>query len=74
MIDTDQRIRQAAGSDAGATLLVRTHWIDPATIQQAVWKMPPSDDREEKRSETYPGIAFEIARQWGGDLVRQAAE
>ena len=54
--------------------LVRTHWIDPATIQQAVWKMPPSDDREEKRSETYPGIAFEMARQWGGDLVRQAAE
>lgn len=35
-------------------------------IKQACWLMPPSDDREEKRSETYPGMARAVAEQWFG--------
>ena len=34
-------------------------------IRQDVWLMPPSADREEKRSLTYPGIARAMAEQWG---------
>lgn len=36
-----------------------------------IHRMPPSDDRAEKRSETYAGIAEAMADQWGG--LRQAA-
>jgi hypothetical protein len=35
------------------------------TIEQAVWKMPPSDDREQKRSETDPQVARAMAQYWG---------
>jgi hypothetical protein len=28
-------------------------------------KLPPSEDRWAERSETYPGVAREVARQWG---------
>jgi hypothetical protein len=46
--------------------LVRTHnKTDFAEIHPKCWKMGPSPDREEKRSETEPGVAREIARQWG---------
>lgn len=31
----------------------------------AVWRMPPSEDRWKKRSETYQGIADAMAEQWG---------
>lgn len=30
-----------------------------------VWRMPPSEDRWKKRSETYQGIADAMAEQWG---------
>lgn len=31
-------------------------------------RLPPSPDRWKKRSETYPGIAAAMARQWGASL------
>lgn len=34
-------------------------------VTQEAWLMGPSDDREEKRSETKPFMAKEIAKQWG---------
>jgi hypothetical protein len=37
----------------------------PNEIKQACWLMSPGPDREEKRSETYPGIAAAMAEQWG---------
>lgn len=44
-------------------------------IKQACWLMAPSDDREEKRSQTYPGIARAIAQQIFGTVqAAQAAE
>lgn len=33
-------------------------------IEQKVWRMAPSDDREEKRSETDPEVARAIAQYW----------
>lgn len=39
-------------------------------IEQAVWMMAPSADREERRSETYPGIARAVAEQWGPIFLR----
>lgn len=33
--------------------------------EQRIWKMPPSKDRQKKRSETYQGIASAMAEQWG---------
>lgn len=33
-------------------------------ITAKCWRMGPSDDREEKRSETEPGVAAALARQW----------
>lgn len=55
--------------------LVPTHnRSDYEHIEQAVWKMPPSDDREERRSETYPGIANAMADQWFGIAAAMAAE
>lgn len=38
---------------------------DYAKIEPKCWKMAPSPNREEKRSETEPGIARAIAEQWG---------
>ena len=35
------------------------------SIKQEVWLMGPSEDREEKRSKTYPGFARAMAEQWG---------
>jgi len=32
---------------------------------QKVWKMPPSENRKELRSQTYTGIARAMAQQWG---------
>jgi hypothetical protein len=36
----------------------------PGEIRQAVWLMGPSQDREEKRSETDPQVARAIAQYW----------
>jgi hypothetical protein len=33
--------------------------------EQACWKEPPSKDRKQIRSKTYPGIARAMAEQWG---------
>jgi hypothetical protein len=33
--------------------------------EQACWKMGPSDDRQERRSATYTGIAKAFSEQWG---------
>lgn len=46
--------------------LIRTHSkSDYSKIEPKCWKMGPSPDREEKRSETEPGVASAVARQWG---------
>lgn len=43
----------------------------PGTETHRQWsrvhRAPPSADRWQKRSETYPGIAAAMAAQWGGD-------
>lgn len=39
---------------------------DYESIKQECWLMAPSEDREEKRSQTYPGIARAIAWQMFG--------
>jgi hypothetical protein len=38
-----------------------------------IHRMAPSEDRAEKRSETFAGIAEAMARQWAGDLLEAAA-
>lgn len=35
--------------------------------ENRIWKMPPSEDRWKKRSETYDGIAEGMAQQWGNE-------
>lgn len=51
----------------GLEPLIATHTLSdyPETPKQAVWLMGPSEDREEKRSETYPQFAEAMAQQWG---------
>ena len=46
--------REALGLPADAKPFARMH------------RMPPSAERQRKRSETYPGIAAGMAAQWGG--------
>lgn len=52
--------------------------LEPTQIVEGradrIHKMGPSDDRAEKRSETYTGIAEAMARQWGGQQQAQVAE
>lgn len=36
--------------------------------EQRVWRMPPSDDRQKLRSETFDGIANAMATQWSAFL------
>lgn len=45
---------------------------DYAKIEPKCWKMAPSEDREQKRSETEPGIAHAVARQWGPLFAKPA--
>ena len=33
--------------------------------------LPPSDDRWARRSETYPGVARAMAKQWAKLLLRE---
>lgn len=47
----------------GLPLLVPTEIVDGR--ENKIWKMPPSKNRSELRSKTYPGIARAIADQWG---------
>ena len=39
--------------------------------ENKIWKMPPSKDRQELRSKTYPGIAKAIALQWGNSRSKE---
>lgn len=57
----------------GLPNLKRTSDMKHADATQKVWLMPPGPDREEKRSETEPEVAFELARQWGGIALDVAA-
>jgi hypothetical protein len=45
---------------------------DYEKIEPKCWKMGPSEDREEKRSETEPGVARAVARQWGPYFLNAA--
>ena len=58
---SSEECREALGIPPGVAPAARIH------------RMGPSDDRSEKRSETFPGIANAMAVQWGGptqlDLV-----
>lgn len=43
--------------------------IKPSNVvdgrEQRIWKMPPGPNRKRDRSETFPGIANAIVKQWG---------
>lgn len=41
--------------------------------EQKIWKMPPSKDRADKRSATFPGIAAAMANQWSPLLEEKVA-
>ena len=47
----------------GLPKLVPTNIV--AGREQRVWKMPPSVNRATLRSKTFPGIATQMAEQWG---------
>ena len=42
--------------------------------ENRIWKMPPSKNRQELRSKTYPGIAKAFAKQWGGFVLSTLAQ
>ena len=42
--------------------------------EQRVWKMPPSEERERLRSETYQGIADAMAQQWSEYILTNREE
>lgn len=46
----------------GLPLLKPTNIVEGR--ENRIWKMPPSKDRQELRSKTYPGIASAFANQW----------
>lgn len=43
--------------------------IEPTNVvdgrEQRIWKMPPGPNRKRDRSETFPGVADAIVKQWG---------
>ena len=55
----------------GLPLLVPTNVVDGREAR--IHKMAPSDDRAEKRSETFAGVAEAFASQWGGLLTGERA-
>lgn len=55
----------------GLPLLVPTNVVEGREAR--IHKMGPSDDRAEKRSETYAGVAEAMADQWGIDAQQAAA-
>lgn len=59
----------------GLPLLKRERTKDSyaVPIKPACWLEPPGPDREEKRSQTYPGFARAAAEQWFGDVRAQRA-
>lgn len=46
-------------------LVAQTKKSDFEKITAKCWLLPPSPDREQKRSETEPGVARAVAAQWG---------
>jgi hypothetical protein len=55
----------------GVPLLVPTTPDEPGRYQEC-WRMPPSDNRAEDRSRTYPGIGDAFAEQYGGRIALAA--
>jgi hypothetical protein len=49
----------------GLPALVPTHPDKPETITHRVWRMPPGPDRQRERSRFFPGVAAQMAEQWG---------
>jgi hypothetical protein len=49
----------------GLPLLKPTNIVEGR--ENRIWKMPPSPNRQELRSKTYPGIAQAFAMQFGGN-------
>lgn len=47
--------------------LIPTNIVDGR--EQRIWKMPPSVNRKELRSKTFPGIATAMATQWGAPVL-----
>lgn len=41
----------------GFVMPPKVHTVEPEGVTQKIWKMPPSDDRADLRSETPPGFA-----------------
>jgi hypothetical protein len=63
----------------GLPILVPTDKLTPSkrgTDEHKAWskvhRLPPSKDRWQKRSETFPGIAAAMANQWGGLLPEES--
>lgn len=53
---------------------VHAHMLTlPVSVRNRVWYMRPSPDRARLRSQTYPGIAAAMARQWAPVIVGRAA-
>jgi len=48
----------------GLPILLPTH-SKPVNIKQSIWRMSPGPDRGKLRSKTFPGIAKQMAVQWG---------
>ena len=55
----------------GLPMLAPTNIVDGR--EERIHRMPPSDDRAEKRSETFAGIAAAMAAQWGDGAQELAA-
>ena len=53
----------------GLPELIPTDIVDGR--ENLIWKMPPSKNRQELRSKTFPGIAKAIAEQWAGAVTHQ---
>jgi len=50
-------------------LLQPTNIVDGR--ENRIWKMPPSANRQELRSKTYPGIASAFASQYSFFIIRE---
>ena len=53
----------------GLPLLQPTNIVDGR--ENRIWKMPPSANRQELRSKTYPGIASAFASQYSFFIIRE---
>jgi hypothetical protein len=51
----------------------KVHETEPAGVFEKIWKMPPSDDRADLRSETPPGFARAVFEANGKQPIQAAA-